>query len=312
MQSDYVPCFIFRGGRTGNAGQYQTDRGPFTNENVTHDVIANITKVWGSHASKAGFYYQNSFKPQSIFASFNSQIDFTDNGEQPVRHGLQLRERGDRRVQQLHAGLQVRAAGMALPQLRVVRAGQLEAEQPAHARLRPAVLLPDAAVGHDAAGVELPARRSSIRPTRRRSSRRSASAASPCSDANRRGMDPALISAGRTPTLANTVDPRFIGRLTPGSDRFNGAFQAGQGINDQLQNGNAFRVSPRIGAVYDLTGKGETIVRGGFGIFYDRPQGNMVFDMIANAPGVLNSTLDLGTAAGPDARPVAIPTRRSG
>ena len=107
-------------------------------------------------------------------------------------------------------------------------------------------------------------------------------------------MDPRLISAGNAPTLANTVEERFIGRLTPGSNRFNGSFQAGEGITEQLQDGNAFRVSPRIGAVYDLTGKGETIVRGGFGIFYDRPQGNMVFDMISNAPGVLNSRLDWG------------------
>ena len=71
----------------------------------------------------------------------------------------------------------------------------------------------------------------------------------------------------------------------PGSNRFNGAFQAGQGIDDQLQDGNAFRVSPRFGFTYDISGKGETIVRGGAGIFYDRPQGNQVFDMIANAPG---------------------------
>src|SRR5439155_22539259 len=97
-------------------------------------------------------------------------------------------------------------------------------------------------------------------------------------------------------------------RLTPGSNRFNGSFQAGNGITEQLQAGNAFRVSPRVGAVYDLTGKGETILRGGFGIFYDRPQGNMVFDMIANAPGVLNSRLDFGrlqdlTAAGSDPFP---------
>ena len=68
-QGDYVPFFQFRGGRLGNAGQYQTDRGPFTNKNVTHDVVANLTKVAGSHAFKAGFYYQNSFKPQSIFAA---------------------------------------------------------------------------------------------------------------------------------------------------------------------------------------------------------------------------------------------------
>ncbi|HWJ54796.1 MAG TPA: carboxypeptidase regulatory-like domain-containing protein, partial [Vicinamibacterales bacterium] len=62
LQGDYVPWFQFRGGRTGNVGQYQTDRGPFTNKNVTHDVVANLTKVMGSHAMKTGFYYQNSFK----------------------------------------------------------------------------------------------------------------------------------------------------------------------------------------------------------------------------------------------------------
>src|SRR4029079_1080300 len=87
VQSDYVPYFIFRGGRTGNAGQYQTDRGPFTNENITNDVIGNLTKVWGWHASKAGVYYQHSFKPQSIFASFNSTINFVDNVQNPFDTG---------------------------------------------------------------------------------------------------------------------------------------------------------------------------------------------------------------------------------
>src|SRR5262245_47414519 len=41
VQSDYVPWLVSRpssnSGPTGNAGQYQTDRGPFTNENVTND-----------------------------------------------------------------------------------------------------------------------------------------------------------------------------------------------------------------------------------------------------------------------------------
>ena len=78
LQGDYVPWFQFRGGRLGNAGQYQTDRGPFTNKNVTHDVVVNLTKVAGSHAFKAGFYHQNSFKPQSIFASFNRSISFNE------------------------------------------------------------------------------------------------------------------------------------------------------------------------------------------------------------------------------------------
>ena len=54
VQGDYVPWFQFRGGRTGNAGQYQTDRGPFTNENITHDVVVNLTKVDGLARCQGG------------------------------------------------------------------------------------------------------------------------------------------------------------------------------------------------------------------------------------------------------------------
>jgi outer membrane receptor protein involved in Fe transport len=51
-------------------------------------VIANLTKVWGEHSSKFGFYFQHSFKPQSIFAAFNSEINFNDNGANPFDTGF--------------------------------------------------------------------------------------------------------------------------------------------------------------------------------------------------------------------------------
>ena len=54
--------------------------------------------------------------------------------------------------------------------------------------------------------------------------------AAPCSGSARVGMDPRLVAQGVTPTADNTVNARFIGRLTPDSNRFNGSFQAGQGI----------------------------------------------------------------------------------
>ena len=88
VQADYIPELQFRGGRTDNAGQYQTNTGPFTNENITHDVLANLTKVWGPHASKVGFYYQNSYKPQSIFASFNGRINFINDANNPFDTGF--------------------------------------------------------------------------------------------------------------------------------------------------------------------------------------------------------------------------------
>ena len=145
---------------------------------------------------------------------------------------------------------------------------------------------PDAAVGRDAAGVELPARASSTRNNAARALRAGLHRRLPVQRRQppRHGSRLSLGQSRRR--LANTVEDRFIGRLTPGSNRFNGSFQAGQGITDKLQDGSTFKISPRVGVVYDMTGKGEMIFRGGWGIFYDRPQGNMVFDMIANAPGV--------------------------
>src|SRR6185369_17942238 len=292
LQADYAPYFVFRGGRTGNAGQYQTDRGPFTNQNITHDVVANMTKVWGAHSSKVGFYFQHSFKPQSVFASFNSQIDFTDNGSNPFDTGLSYANAATGVF-----NFYQQANKFAIPEWNYKNVEwyvQDNWKPSAHLTLDYGVrfyaltpqwdttlqasnFLPDKFDQSKAAKLYTPV----------------CVGGAPGAGCVRRGMDPTLIGTV-TPTLANTVEERFIGRLTPGSNRFNGSFQAGNGITDQLQDGNAFRVSPRVGAVYDLTGQGVTILRGGFGIFYDRPQGNMVFDMIANAPGVLNSRIDFG------------------
>jgi hypothetical protein len=293
LQADYAPWFVFRGGRTGNAGQYQTDRGPFTNQNITHDVIANITKVWGAHSSKAGFYFQHSFKPQSVFASFNSQIDFLDNASNPFDTGLSYANAATGVF-----NFYQQANKYAVPEWNYKNIewyGQDTWRPTGRFTLDYGVRLYSVTPQWDttlAASNFLPERFDQnaaaklYRPV--------CVGGAPGAGCVRRGMDPTLIAQGATPSLANTVEERFIGRLTPGSNRFNGAFQAGQGIDDELQSGTAFRVSPRIGAVYDLSGEGRTIVRGGFGIFYDRPQGNIVFDLSANAPGVLNSRVDWG------------------
>ena len=129
-QADYIPWFVFRGGRTNNAGQYQTDRGPFTNENITHDVIANVTKVWGTHASKGGFYYQNSFKPQSIFAASTARSTSPTTPTTRSTPASATRMRPPACSTSTTQANQVRAARMALPQVRVVRTGQLETEPP--------------------------------------------------------------------------------------------------------------------------------------------------------------------------------------
>jgi len=66
---------------------------------------------------------------------------------------------------------------------------------------------------------------------------------------------------------------------------------------------------PRIGFAYDLTGSGKTVVRGGFGIMFEREQGNDMYDTAGNVPfsesvsfanvALSNPGLSLATGAAP-------------
>jgi hypothetical protein len=293
VQTDLIPQFDFRGGRTSNAGLQQTDNGPFTNKNKTYDVIVNLTKVLGAHTAKAGVYFQHSSKPQAAFASWNGNVNFIDNANNPYDSGYSY----------ANAALGIfnsyqQASTYALPKWEYKnfeffaqdnwKVGRLTLDYGMRfyymtpqwdTTKQASTFLPDEYNASAAAQLYQPV----------------CIGAYPCSGTgNRRGMDPRLVAAGVAPTLANTVAERFIGRLTPGSDRFNGAFQAGQGVSDTMQDGSVFKVSPRLGVVYDLFGTGATILRGGWGIFYDRPQGNTVFDMSNNAPSMLQPTLQFG------------------
>jgi hypothetical protein len=113
-------------------------------------------------------------------------------------------------------------------------------------------------------------------------------------------FQPAVVNGVRVGYDATTglaVNSAFIGRVVTGSgDRFQGTFQGGNGIDNTLTDGSKFKMSPRAGFAYDISGHETLVARGGFGILYDRPQGNAVFDLITNPPGLQVSTLTWGLA----------------
>jgi Carboxypeptidase regulatory-like domain len=92
-------------------------------------------------------------------------------------------------------------------------------------------------------------------------------------------------SLGNPVTAAGTLNPASLTNYNGTPFYLNGIQLAGVNGFPRGNVQNKYNTwEPRIGFAYDLTGDGKTVVRGGFGMFFERVQGNDVYNAALNPP----------------------------
>ena len=99
------------------------------------------------------------------------------------------------------------------------------------------------------------------------------------------GLDAAGPRRRRTRSTGEILPLVYLGRLVPGTGNFINGMEVFDGTPQQK---NPFKLAPRIGFAWDVTGDGRTAVRGGAGVFYDRYSDDNILDLI-ELPPLLNT-----------------------
>jgi Carboxypeptidase regulatory-like domain/TonB-dependent Receptor Plug Domain len=259
--SDTIPDLTFNGLSNVNFGGGYLGATPWKQANTTINVNDNLTKILQTHTLKFGMFYQRSRKDQIAWGNINGQLTFglgpTGGGTCPI--GQSNCVLGDPLASALLGSFDGLSQSTARP-TGYFRYNQLE------------FYLQD-----------------TWKTTRRLT----------LDYGMRFAWIPPQYDARNQIALFNpfTYNPASAVQIDTGGNIISGSgnplegmtFTANHNIPVGGWNDRGIMPEPRLGFAYDVFSDHKTVVRGGFGMTHDRPQGNLIFNPVFSNPALVQT-----------------------
>jgi len=270
------------------------------NINKTQDLAGSVTKIVGRHTLKAGAYLNHSYKAQNVGAggianlSFQGYVDYGNSTNNTLDSGFGYANAALGVFTQYLQASKFIEGDMVYNQVE----GFLQDNWKVSNRL---TLDYGMRLVHQGPQYDINGTMSNFFPDKWKASAAPvlyvsgcSNGATACSGNVRNALDP---RTGQIVTAAGAANTQtLIGTPIPGTGGgLNGIIKAGDGIAKTDYTWPAIVFGPRVGMAYDVTGKGDWVIRSGFGLFYDRPDGNTVFSIPGNPPAATVKQLFNGT-----------------
>lgn len=287
-----IPNATFGG--IANAPQFNIEqRFPFFGTNNIWNVSDNLSKIWGGHNIKTGFYLEYTTRNAARASAFNGTFSFDRNTNNPLDTNYAFANallgvvnsytEANKKLDG-HARYK-NIEWFAQDNWKVTKRLTLDYG------LRFYHIQPTISAGDNLAFFDPKLYDASKQPTLLAPA---CLTANPCSGANR---------VARNPVTGQTYPSVKIGTFAPNSGT---PFQGMNVVKEGVLNGPALNIGPRFGFAYDVFGDGKTAIRGGVGVFYDRFNDDQVLQLVELPPNVITATANFTTIKDLLATPLSV------